>query len=274
VEPETAGSRRRGWPSWRVVGLSTPLLIGLTAALTFWSLGWTLDGVRKAMTPSAFLPAAGQRTVAAGESIAEAMRDAPAGTEIIVEPGEYREQITLLPGVRLRSSVPGGATIRLPAGVRDGADVAAVVARNVSGAEIVDFRISGDSATPLPVGILVQNSTVSIVNVEITGATRAAVEFAGGGASTLMASNILGNSGSALTVRDGDKPRISHNIFARNGDPDRGATFVVRRSSPTFTQNVFVGSTSGLFDTLNGAAGTELRRDNFFVPAEQPASRR
>jgi serine/threonine protein phosphatase PrpC len=274
VEPEKAGSRGGGWPSWRVVGLSTPLLIGLTAALTLWSLGWTLDGLREAMTPSVFLPAAGQRTVAAGGSIAEAMRDAPAGTEIVVEPGEYREQVTLLSGVRLRSRVPRGATIRLPAGVRDAADVAAVTVRNVSGAEIVGFRISGDSATPLPVGLLVQDSTVSIVNVEITGATRAAIQFAGAGASTLMASDIRDNPGSALTVRDGGKPHISHNSFARNGNPDRGAAFVVRKASPTFTQNVFVGSTPAAFDTLEGAAETELRRDNFFVPAEQSAPRR
>ena len=256
----------------RVLGVA--LLIALAGAVALWGFGWTLGDVRKALIPAAFLPAAGQRTVAAGESISEAMRDAPLGTVIVVEPGEYREQITLASGIRLISRVPRGATIRLPAGVRDAADVPAVVARNVSGAEFVGFRISGDSATPLPVGLLVETSTVSIVNVEITGATRAAVQFAGGGASTLMASDIRDNHGSALTVRDGDKPHISHNSFARNGNPDRGATFVVRGASPTFTQNVFVGSTPAAFDALEGAAETELRRDNFFVSAEQPASRR
>ena len=256
----------------RVWGVA--LLLALASAVALWAFGWTLDDVRKAVTPAVFLQPAGQRTVAAGESIAEAMRDAPAGTEIVVEPGEYREQITLLPGVRLRSRVPRGATIRLPAGVRDAADVAAVTARNVSGAEIVGFRISGDSATPLPLGVLVQNSTVSIVDVEITGATRAAVEFAGGGTSTLMASDILGNHGSALIVRDGDKPGVSHNMFARNGSPDRGAAFVVGKASPTFIKNVFVGSTPASFEGLDGAAEAELRRDNFFVSAEQPASRR
>jgi PPM family protein phosphatase len=271
VEPERAASGG-GSRSRRVVRLAGgAFLIALTATIALWSFGWTLDDVRKAITPGALLPAAGQRTVAAGESIADAMRDAPPGTVIVVEPGEYREQVTLAPGVRLVSRVPRGATIRLPAGVRDAADVAAVTARNVSGAEIVGFRISGDSATPLPLGVLVQNSTVSIVDVEITGATRAAVEFAGGGASTLMASDIRDNKpGSALIVLDGDMPRVSHNLFARNGEPDRGA-FVIRKASPTFTKNHFVGGTSGLFETLDE---TELRRDNFFVSAEQPASRR
>jgi PPM family protein phosphatase len=263
------------WMSRRMVRVSgAALLIALAASVALWGFGWTLDDVRTAVTPSTFLSGAGQRTVAAGESIGDAMRDAQPGTVIVVEPGEYREQITLASGVRLVSRVSRGATIRLPAGVRDAADVAAVSARNVSGAEIVGFRISGDSATPLPNGILVQNSTVSLVDVDITGATRAAVEFAGGGASTLMASDIRDNRGSALVVRDGDKLRISHNTFARNGNPDRGETFVISGASPTFTRNTFVGSTPGLFETLDGAAETELRRDNFFVSPEQPASRR
>jgi hypothetical protein len=265
-----AGGRRSRRMA-RVSGVA--VLIALAAAVALWGFGWTLADVRRAVTPAWLLQPAGQRIVAAGESIAEAMRDAPAGTEILVEPGEYREQITLVSGVRLRSRVPGGATIRLPAGVRDAADVAAVTARNVSGAEIVGIRISGDSATPLPLGVLIQNSTVSIVDVEITGATRAAVEFAGGGTSTLMSSDIRDNFGSALIVRDGDKPRISHNMFARNGISDRGAAFVVSKASPTFIKNVFVGSTPASFEGLNGA-DADLRRDNFFVSADQPASRR
>ena len=168
------------------IGLVT-LGVGLLTAVGLWSAGWTLDDIRSVASSWSLRPPAGQRTVAAGESISDALRGAPAGTEIVVEPGEYREQITLVSGVRLVSQVPRGATIRLPAGIRDAADVPAVLARNVSGAELVGFRVSGDSATPLPIGILVQNSTVSLVNIEITGATRAAVEFAGGGASALMA---------------------------------------------------------------------------------------
>ena len=90
----------------------------------------------------------------------------------------------------------------------------------------------------------------------------------------MMASDILGNSGSALIVRDGDKPRISHNVFARNGTTDRAATFVIREASPTFTRNSFLGSTPGSFATLDGAGEDELRRDNWFLPAEQPPSRK
>jgi hypothetical protein len=144
--------------------------------------------------------------------------------------------------------------------------VPAVLARNVSDAEFVGFRVSGDSATPLPVGILVQNSTVSIRDVEITGATRAAVEFAGGGTSALMASDIRDNPGPALIVRDGATPRVSHNSFERNGRSDRAAAAViVQRASPTFSSNVFVGMSEASFTGLSDAAAAGVKRDNWFV---------
>ena len=250
------------------------LAVAIVAAVALWTAGWTLDDLRTAMASPSLGPAAVQRTVAPGESIAEAMRDAGPGSEIVVEPGEYREQITLVSGVRLVSRVPRAAVIRLPATVPDAADVPAVVARNVSGAEFVGFRVSGDSQTPLPVGILLQNSTVAITNVEVTGAMRAALEFAGGGESALMASDIRDNRGSALIVRDGSAPRLSHNAFVRNGSPGRETPFVVQKATPTFSKNVFVGTTAESIALPNSAAAIELMRDNWFVPAELPSPRR
>ena len=262
-------------PSRRVLRFGAiGLAIGIAAIAALWGGGWlTLDDLRTWMTPES-VQAPVRRTVGAGESIAAAMRDAPTGSEILVEPGEYREQIALVNGVRLVSRVPGGATIRLPAAVHDAADVAAVVARNVTGAELVNFRVSGDSTTPLPVGIFVQDSTVSFVNIEVTGATRTAVEFAGGGASTMIASDIHDNSGSALIVRDGGQPHVSHSTFARNGRPDRSAPFVIQRATPTFAKNVFVGVTSESFVGFDSASKGELTRENWFVSAELPSLRR
>jgi hypothetical protein len=244
-------------------------LILAAAGLTLWQLGWTFEDMRR------FVPAAGvsarQQTVTPGDSITEALRSAAAGSDVIVEPGEYREQITLVSGVRLISRVPGGATIRLPASVPDAADEPAVLARNVSGAEFVNFRISGDAATTLPVGILVQNSTVTLLNVEISGATRAAVEFAGGGASALMASDIRDNAGPALVVRDGAAPRVSNNSFARNGRSHHAmAAVIVQRAAPAFVNNVFAGMSPASFTGLDSDAIGALKRDNWFPSATRP----
>ena len=250
----------------RAVRLATlALILTIIGGSTLWALGWTFADVRAviARIPIQFSPV--QRTVQPHESIAEALRRARPGSVVLVEPGEYREQLTIPPGVRLESRVPRGATIRLPAAFSDTADVAAVVARNAEGAALVGFRVSGDSATPLPVGILVENSSLSIVDVEITGATRAAVELAGTGTSALMASHIHDNMGSALVIRDGHAPRISHSTFAQNGKSDRGSAIAVHQASPVFTSNVFVGMTPASFSWLDRAAQDALARDNWFV---------
>ncbi len=250
----------------RAVRMATvALLAAIIAAVALRSFGWTFADVRGliARIPIQWAPV--QRTVKAGESIADALRNASPGSVILVEPGEYREPLTVPPGVRLESTVPGGAIIRLPATVPDASNVAAVVARNADGASIVGFRVSGDSATPLPVGILVQDSSLSLIDVEITGATRAAVELGGKGTSSLMASVIRDNSGSALVIRDGHAPRVSHNTFARNGKSDRGPAIAVHQASPVFTGNVFVGMTPATFGGLDRPAQDALARDNWFV---------
>ena len=58
---------------------------------------------------------AGRIVVQATESIAQAIQRARAGTTIVVEPGEYRETLTLKSQVRLVSSVPRAAILRFPA---------------------------------------------------------------------------------------------------------------------------------------------------------------
>jgi serine/threonine protein phosphatase PrpC len=251
----------------RLLRLATAVLLaGVAATVTLRAFGWTFTDMRELAGRLPFQSGPIQRTVAATESIAEALVDAAPGSVITVEPGVYREQLTLRPGVALISRVPRGATIRLPAIATDVADVAAVIARNAAGASFVGFNVSGDSASPLPVGILVQDSSVSIVDVAITGATRAAIEFVGAGTSSLMASDIRDNSGSALVVRDGHTPYVSHNLFARNGRSDRAvAPVVIDKAAPVFTTNWFVGMGTGSFVTLGSAAQADLVRDNSFV---------
>lgn len=261
----TAGESSANPAVRRVTKVATvALLVGVIGAFTLRSLGWTFEDVKGLMARVPFSSSPVQLTVQANESIAAALLKATPGSVVFVEPGEYREQVTIPAGVRLESRVPRGATIRLPAAVRDAADMPAVVARNVTGSEFVGFRVSGDSATSLQVGILVENSSLAIRDVEITGAALAAVEFAGEGTSSLMASDIFGNLGSPLVVRNGHAPRVSHNVFARNGRPDRAAIVVVEHSAPVFTGNQFVGMTPASISGLDSAALPALIRDNWF----------
>ena len=173
-------------------------------------------------------------------------------------------------GVRLVSRIPGAATLRLPASAPDGA---AVVASNLSAAEFVGFRIVGDAATPLGVGVFVDDAAVSIVDVEITGATRAGVEFGGARPATLLGSRIHENAGAAVVINRSATPRIAHNTFNRNGSPVETAAFLMveEGAAPTLLDNVFVGVAPETLALMEKTTRLSLAGTNWFIPPAPPA---
>jgi hypothetical protein len=216
---------------------------------------------------SALAGEAGPIVVSPGQSIREALERAPAGSTVIVEPGEYREEIRLKSHVRLLSRVPRGATLRLPAEARPGEP--AVSALGISGAELAGFRIVGDAATPLGIGILIGWSSVSITDVEIAGASAAAIDFGEKAAASLVGSRVRDNPGVALAMRDRSAPRITNNTFERNGygAATNGAFLVAHSARPVFQGNVFVGTPVHAFAALEAAERATLGQHNWFVPA-------
>lgn len=206
--------------------------------------------------------AAGVIVVHPGDSIAEAIASASPGSDVIVEPGEYRERLVLRDGIRVISRVPRGVTLRLPAATSEGE--AAVVALGAMRAEISGFRIVGDAATPLGTGIVVRDAALSIINCEITGAARAAMDLAGKNA-VVIGSDIHDNPGAALSIRAGAAPRVTHNVFSRNGLSSAAASSVVieRGAAPDVSGNVFEGS-AGL-TTIEDSLRARIQRNNWFV---------
>ena len=208
------------------------------------------------------------------QSIADAIAAAAPGTEVLVEPGEYREQIRLKTGVRVTSRVPRGAVLRLPAGASEGD--AAVVAFEVSDATVSGFRLEGDAATPLGTGIVVRNSTVMVSDTEITGARNAAIEYSGTAGGSVVAADLHDNPGAAIVIRAGTSPRIAHSTFVRNAASERasGTLLVEATARPIFVNNTFYGISP---DSLIVPATVErgaLSRDNWFVnpPTDRPSS--
>jgi hypothetical protein len=210
------------------------------------------------------------QVVAPGESIANAIERAAAGGQVIVEPGEYREQVRLKDGVRVVSRVPRGATLRLPGGAAEGD--AAVVALDVHDAELAGFRIVGDAATPLGTGLQVRRSTVSIVDVEVLGALTAAVEFGEGAAGSLIGVTVHDNPGAGLVIRSGASPRISHSVFTTNGMSERATAPVVVEpgASPRLDQNVFTGVGPEVFMALDADALAAATGNNWFPGLHVP----
>lgn len=207
------------------------------------------------------------RIVQPSESISTALAAAQPGSEILVEPGEYRERIALREGVRLVSRVPRGATIRLPASVSDAQSGPAVSAQGLTWSEFAGFRIVGDAKTPLGVGIHVADSNLALVDVEIWGATTAAITFSGAATGRLVGSEIHDNPGTALAVGAGAAPSITQNVFRRNGMSQRTpGTFAIEQgATPLFQRNVFLGAGPEAFAALTDAARAKLKSDNWFL---------
>jgi PPM family protein phosphatase len=212
--------------------------------------------------------AAARIAVRPGESIADALARATAGTEVVVEPGEYREQLRLKGGVHVVSRVPRGASIRLPGGASE--TDAAVVAFDVTGAALSGFRIIGDAATPLGLGVIVRNSDLALSDVEISGAQKAAIEYAAGPGGSLVAGFLHDNPGVAIVVRAGASPRIAHNLFVRNATSERASgTLVVEPDArPVLTANTFQGVRPESIILPARRDGVPVQRDNWFTPGD------
>jgi hypothetical protein len=190
----------------------------------------------------------------------------------MVEPGEYRERVTLTRNIRLVSRVPRGATIRLPATASDTTPEPAITATGSASGSLVGFRVVGDAQTPLGIGILVEGSGGSIVDVEISGASTAAVSFAPGSAGELIASDIHDNPGVALAIQAGARARITHNVFSRNGLSQNTPTaFTVEQGAvPFLQQNVLLGLRPDAFAGVDQATRLRFEHDNWFLTHRSP----
>ncbi len=275
--PEEITRRRgtsdgRGTTRQRIVRMANIALLAVVIVLTL----VRSDTVTPPTLPVESAQAAsdgGRIVVQATESIAQAIQRARAGTTIVVEPGEYRETLTLKSQVRLVSSVPRAAILRLPGAASERA--AAIVAMGVSDAALDGFRIVGDAATPLGIGILTADSELSLSNVEITGAARVALDIGKGSRVRVVASDIADNPGSALTVRAGATALVSHSVFRRNSSTAGAPTTVVVEDQGVadLTSNVFVGGSPSIL-TGSSEARAAFGRSNWFIDARPPAGTR
>ena len=268
-QPEKAarGQRTRARRAVTLAVIALLAAVIATAIVRLWPNGALFQ--RRASAP----PAAHAATITVGpaESITAAVQRAGQGSVVLVEPGEYRETLTLKDNVRVVSRVPRAATIRL-SGTASEAD-AAVVAAGVTGAELAGFRIVGDAATPLGTGVLVRGSDVSIVDIEVTGAVNAAFAIDGLSLATILASDIHDNPGAALAIRSASA-RIAHNVFVRNGMSERvRRSFIIDEGAdPRFSGNIFHGVGHDAFGDLSDGSRAALGRDNWFAEAQDSRS--
>ena len=240
--------------------LSAWLLLFIAVALAWRWADYPLpESVRRAVGSNADLI-----IVSPGQSISDALARATPGTTVLVEPGDYRERLTLAGHVRLVSMVPRGAVIRLPSTATD--EDAAVTAVDVGYAEVAGFRIVGDAASPLGTGILTRSSNVRLIDLEITGAARTAVDLGPGDNVLLVGSDIHDNAGVGIAVRAQATARITHNSFSNNSASEQAASamLIEPQARPLFQGNVFRGVDPQALPFIDSALRAQLKNTNVF----------
>jgi hypothetical protein len=160
--------------------------------------------------------------------------------------------------------VPRGAVLRLPSSATD-AD-AAVTAVDVAYAELAGFRIIGDAASPLGIGVMTRSSNVRLIDLEITGAARAAVDLGPGDNVMLVGSDIHDNAGIGLAVRSQATSRIAHNSFSNNSASEQAAApmLIEPQARPVFQGNVFRGVNPQSLPFIDADIRSQLKTGNVF----------
>ena len=123
-----------------------------------------------------------------------------------------------------------------------------------------------DAASALGTGVLARNADLSIVDVEVSGATAVAIDVGGVSRPSVVASDIHDNPGAALAIRAGAEARIVHNVFMRNGLSTSAAeTLVVEAGArPLLSGNVFHGAGRNAPGSTGDPWRPAFLRDNWF----------
>jgi len=248
----------------RLLHLTVWLLLIAGLAAAWRSAGYPVPAaLEKALAPSS----ANLILVREGESIGAALAEAVPGTTVMVEPGEYRERLTLKNGVRLLSRDSRGATLRLPSTATD--EDVAVTAADVTDAEFTGFRIVGDAASPLGVGVLVRSAGVRLIDLEVVGAARIAVDVGAGDHVMVLASEIHDNPGAGLALRRDSSPLIAHNEFFGNGSSEQASSALVIEpgARPLLQRNVFRQLNPLSIGGIDSALRAQIRNSNAFPDA-------
>lgn len=178
-------------------------------------------------------------------SIAAAMTAAHAGDTVEVPIGEYNEQIHLAAGVTLRSRVPREAVLRA-APLATGP---AVIAENIKGARFTGFRILAAKDLPISTGVLLDNASVEVDDVEVQGAG-IGIEIHGAASPVLRANSILDCTAEGVLILGGSQAWISHNDIRRN----KGAGLAARDGArPALLDNIFEKNAVEVPDEMKAA---------------------
>lgn len=184
-----------------------------------------------------FAPA-GPRTWTVDQAgINAAISRAHPGDTVVIQEGKYREQVHMREGVTVRVQRAGTVTVSSP-----GAGPAVVASRIESGS-IEGIRVLSDPRSPAAAGIAIDDATVEVSNVYVTGAV-VGIEIKGRSDAIVAACQIANNLGSGVDISGGARPRLLGNLIAANGvgspGPLKPGVEVAATARPVLKDNAIV----------------------------------
>jgi serine/threonine protein phosphatase PrpC len=203
------------------------------------------------------------RTWRIANDISAAIENAVPGDTVVVAPGTYNESVRLRSGINLISERPGEAIIR--------SNAIAIAGEDVRDVRVEGFRIQPDDNLYLQVGIQLLESSVEIVDNEISGTVTAGVELQGASGTVLRANTVQARSRAAIVISgEGVGPRITGNMLSAEGHP---AIVVAGQATPVLVSNT-IRAAEPLF-LPPGQNPEEVLRRNLVVPVrkERPPAR-
>ena len=273
----TAGGSFAGKLALLIYGLAIGL--ALAGALLFFSQAVTDRAIE------ALQPAGWNKTwyVGPGEyhdfaTIQEALTRAQPGDVVEVDNGGYDLPIVLPAGVDLVARKPREAILRVPSGVGPASPGIQVGGQSrVSG-----FKVD---ATGVATAIAAGEGEMLLEDLEILGASKAAVVFGARSRGTLRASHLHDNAEAAVVVASEALPRLLHNVISGNGKqvaaggrPGNGsaprtpvpAVLLQQGASAAFFGNIIAGNGDDQVAGLPPEKRADLVRDNMIGPPPQP----
>jgi PPM family protein phosphatase len=258
---------RTGRAGLAALWLLAGLLLGAAAVVGARALGYEVERLW-ARTPVV----AGPRTWVVGlepsadfSSIGEALAKAAPGDTVSVGPGEYREAVSMRTGVALLGS--RDSVLRPPVGA--GGGWTAITVNRVSEARLSGFVIGSGPGQPLATGLLVEDSTIDVDGLEVTGASQAAVDLRAGARVTIRHCLIRDNQGIGVLIRAKAEPRLERNVIIHNGlGPQKHAAVVIEPgASPVLVDNGIGGSGGEAVQGWPPETLPTLMQENVLTPA-------
>lgn len=290
ASPKARAATSAAHIAWVVGTLIAGIVVGV--GLAYSAFTW-MDGVPDKVLALNRPPAwsrvwsVGPDADADASTIQAAMALAKPGDVIQVAPGLYQGPLTVHAGIELVSRVRHEALI-VPAPSTPPGSTGVLLRQR---ARISGFKISGsptDRSVRFDIGVQVEGDGAEVDDLDISDTQKSAVVFAARASAVLRSSRLSGNSGSAVVVDGGAKPRLYHNVIAFNGVdaqdkppanlPAIPAVLVREGGVPLLVGNIIARNAVDVVHGLAAAQLAEVERENIIgvpqTPATRPGTRR